>query len=216
MGFIYMITGPGSTNKSYIGKTQRTLQRRFIEHACMAGCPKIHAAIKDFGKEAFKEECLIQIDDELLDEYEQKFIQQYETEYPRGYNLSSGGSKGTKWHSSVVESRKRFGEDHHLYGDNRWKGKKHTPQTREKMSASMKEVYTEERRDLVVERNMQRKSNDLPKYISYKRDDAGVIVGYQVQSKKKLFPFKSFADRSLSMEVKLQQAQDYLAAHMVT
>ena len=217
MGFIYMVEGPTSAPKLYIGQTTRHYQRRFIEHACMKGCPLIHEAIVKYGRDHFRVECLMEVDDAELETYESAFIKELNTMYPAGYNLTSGGEEKKQVHPDVLAKIKaavRRGPEHHWYQNNGWTGKTHSEDTKNKMRTSMKAVYTEDRRDLVVERNKKRKTNDLPTYISYKRDDAGVIVGYQVQSKKKLFPFKSFADRSLSMEEKLQQAEEYLAAHM--
>lgn len=208
MGFIYMLTGPKHAPKRYIGQTKRTSNRRFIEHACMKGCPLIHAAIQEHGKESFTTECLIEINDELLDEYEQRMTAAYDTVAPHGYNLSTGGKAGCKWVQDVIDSRKVFGENHHWHHDNGWTGKQHTPETRANMSVTMKAVYTEERRKRQSELSKSRKTHDLPDYISVKRFN-GKITGYQVQMQDKGIPFKSFAKQSNSLEENLRLAVQY-------
>ena len=70
---------------------------RFTEHCsdtCSSKCPKLYNAIKKYGKENFKIECLVECNDSFLDEYETKFIDIYNTLHPNGYNLKLGGEGG--------------------------------------------------------------------------------------------------------------------------
>lgn len=101
MGIIYMLTSP--SGKSYIGQTIKTLQCRISGHARSKGCPALAASIAQYGIKAFKTEVLVVVENHLLDEYEVKFIEAYQTRVPRGYNITPGGSV---WR----------GEDHPMFG----------------------------------------------------------------------------------------------------
>lgn len=95
MGFIYKLTSP--SGKSYIGQTIRSIGDRFKQHVNRArlddklGCTYLNAAIKKYGFDNFKHEILLEINNKLLDEYEIKFIDAYNTLEPNGYNLTKGG-----------------------------------------------------------------------------------------------------------------------------
>ena len=97
IGFIYKYTSP--SGKSYIGQTIKTVEQR----AKYTGegykkCPVFYRAILKYGFENFTCEILEQIEaqtkqelKEKLNILEQKYIIQYETLTPFGYNVRSGG-----------------------------------------------------------------------------------------------------------------------------
>ena len=86
-----MFTSP--SNKRYIGLTVRdNVEDRWNDHLKKSSnCTLLKRAIKKYGFENFKKEVLLKINDEFLPEYEQKFIQVYNTMAPHGYNCTSGG-----------------------------------------------------------------------------------------------------------------------------
>lgn len=97
IGFIYKYTSP--SGKSYIGQTVKTIEQR----AKYTGegykkCPIFYRAILKYGFENFTCEILEQIEaqtrqelKEKLNILEQKYIIQYKTLAPFGYNVRSGG-----------------------------------------------------------------------------------------------------------------------------
>lgn len=95
MGIIYILTFP--SGKSYIGQTKFTFEKRFKEHIYDTfdekknHCRLLNKAIKKYGIENIKKEILCELSNELLNEQEEKFITQYNTIKPNGYNLKSGG-----------------------------------------------------------------------------------------------------------------------------
>jgi group I intron endonuclease len=104
MGVIYCITSP--SGKKYIGQTHRKLQKRINEHKKMiTGCIALNNAIQKYGFETFQIEILLEINDKLLNLYESKFIDAYQTIYPNGYNIRSGGCANSK---HCDESRERM------------------------------------------------------------------------------------------------------------
>lgn len=98
-GFIYIITNTVN-NKVYVGQTIRSLEERWREH-CRTKCHKgelnmlIKKAIQKYGRENFNitelEKCKI----EELNEKEVYYINLYNS-YKEGYNMTKGGTSGTK------------------------------------------------------------------------------------------------------------------------
>jgi hypothetical protein len=95
-GFIYRATSP--SGNSYIGQTCKTVEERWRQHVSEAktyahkGCIALNAAIIKYGADSFIVKTLWECTVDELDEYEIKFIQQYNTIAPNGYNLREGGN----------------------------------------------------------------------------------------------------------------------------
>ena len=105
-GIIYCITFP--SNKQYIGQTTQELDVRIKQHQRSKSSRLIYRAFQKYGN-SYKVEILIEINKNLLDTYEIKFIDMFQTVHPNGYNLSLGGISGST-HSN--ESRKKMSESH--------------------------------------------------------------------------------------------------------
>lgn len=93
MGYIYKITNKVN-GKSYIGKTERTIQRRFQEHCHEAYEERsydrpLYRAIRKYGKENFEVTELEQTDQ--AEEREIYWINFYKTYGANGYNATKGG-----------------------------------------------------------------------------------------------------------------------------
>ena len=91
MGIIYCITFPSS--KQYIGQTRQKFEIRLVQHKSSKDNTLIAKAFNKY-KDDFKTEILLEINDSLLDEYEIKLIDVYNTLTPNGYNSRSGGQNG--------------------------------------------------------------------------------------------------------------------------
>ncbi len=117
MGFIYKITNIVN-NKSYIGLTTKSLEKRMQNHLYAIskdkGCPILGAAIKKYGIENFKMSLIIICFDSDLGYYEKEYIKKYNTQAPHGYNILEGGIGGG------------------------FQGKLHSPETKQKISNSFK------------------------------------------------------------------------------
>lgn len=106
MGIIYLVRCLVN-NKVYIGQCKRktrrhkqsmepkkALRKRWLEH-CQgnSGCIGLHPAILKYGPENFTQEVLVVLPDELLNEYEIKFIELYQSTTRKfGYNRATGGN----------------------------------------------------------------------------------------------------------------------------
>ena len=137
MGFIYKITNM-LTHKCYIGETKKNNPYlRWNEHQSKIekgiGCPALQDAVKKYGISNFKFEVLIICFDEDRYKFEKEYIQKYNSIAPNGYNLTKGGEGGG------------------------FHGKKHTPETLEKIKLSLKQHYIDNpnEKELISKRQKQ-------------------------------------------------------------
>lgn len=93
MGLIYKLSSPDG--KSYIGQTIQPLWKRMNGHLYGNGyCRLLKEAINNHGFESFKKEIIWKGDNEIMSQKEKYFIKYFNTMFPNGYNLSSGGGRG--------------------------------------------------------------------------------------------------------------------------
>lgn len=96
MGYIYKITN-NINDKVYIGKTTFSIERRWKEHQKAAYSSLIdyplYRAMRKYGLEHFIIEQIEEVDDKIIDEREQYWIQYYESYIStgKGYNATLGG-----------------------------------------------------------------------------------------------------------------------------
>jgi len=126
MGYIYLITNT-INKKQYIGQTKRAdIEERWRYHKKCSDATigrYLLAAYKKYGVDKFKFQIICICFNEDCDKYEEEYIKKFNTLSPNGYNLKSGG------HFS-----------------------KHHPDTKIKMSESVKNSWTEERKKQFSER----------------------------------------------------------------
>lgn len=80
--------------KVYIGKTRRSISRRWSEHckASKAGTTHFYCALREYGLKSFVISVLTQCPNEDGDMAEQYWIRYFESDDPaKGYNLTPGG-----------------------------------------------------------------------------------------------------------------------------
>lgn len=163
MGYIYKITNTVN-NKSYVGYTTNP-QARWSDHKYGRGNKVVHQAIKKYGLEKFTFEVIAE---DTVDN-EQQYINEHNTMYPNGYNLTEGGSLppnhkgktykeiyGADWKQQIIKRQQsnRFKHDmphtkatkekirKKLLGEgNGMYGKKHSKKTLKLMSDKRKGVH---------------------------------------------------------------------------
>ena len=94
MGYIYKITNL-INNKVYIGKTERTVQERWVEHkkkASQLDLP-LYRAMQKYGIDSFNIESIEECDNKEIDKRENYWIKFYNS-CEKGYNCSLGGEGG--------------------------------------------------------------------------------------------------------------------------
>ena len=200
-GYIYRLTSP--SGKSYIGQTVKFLRSgrkkgistRWLQHCNCAkrnpdeGSRVLNHAINKYGPENFKVEELLCCNVNDLDFYETKFIDEYNTLVPNGYNLQVGGTFT-----------------------------KHSDETCKKRSASMKKLLRDPKKRLIWreaklgKRGKKRKckkaiNNGLPKYIYFRESHGGKYKGYVVDHPNGT---KRFGKQKYSLEKNLTLAMEYV------
>lgn len=136
---IYKITNKVN-GKVYIGQTTQGIRKRWSQHCCAEGCPKLHRAILKYGKRNFSVQRIdVASNKEEANQKEMYWIEQYDSaNHEHGYNLSLGGAFGT----FNAETREKMSESHK--GEkNSFYGKHHSEDARVKMSKAKKGVYTD-------------------------------------------------------------------------
>ena len=95
-GLIYSATN-NITGKCYIGQTVKGLNNRIMGHyydmnrnACNS---KFKLALSKYKKQDWDWNSLIEVDEELLNYYEERYISLFDT-HKNGYNTSTGGESG--------------------------------------------------------------------------------------------------------------------------
>lgn len=101
--YIYKATDL-TNDKVYIGKTSNFKRRKWQHIRCYEkeDC-LFHRAIKKHGCENFKWEIIDEIEGlENAYELEKKYIKEYNSYKPNGYNMTKGGAGGTMWNARPV------------------------------------------------------------------------------------------------------------------
>lgn len=134
--YIYKITNK-INNKIYVGKTTKSIERRFAEHVMVSNkekdtSVKLHNAIRKYGIDNFMiEELDVATTKEELNKKERFWIDKLSARNPDiGYNICKGGEGGSggahfAGHKHTEETRKqmsknRCGKNNANFG-NRWK-----------------------------------------------------------------------------------------------
>ncbi|MBR6712359.1 MAG: GIY-YIG nuclease family protein [Selenomonadaceae bacterium] len=138
-GVVYKITNK-LNGRSYVGKTTRSVEERFGEHA---RCKKflVDKAICKYGRENFLVEVIEECETiEQLNEREIFWIAELNCKVPNGYNLTDGGegNLNPSAETRAKMSAARSGENHPMYG------KHHKPETLAKMSATRRGKHLSE------------------------------------------------------------------------
>jgi len=154
-GEIYVIRNK-INNKQYIGQTLSHRKNhdkyrpfgsecRFKEHISEAlnntkgnnGCVYLNNAIRLYGRENFEYKLVLICNLNDLDHNEIEQIKEYDTFYPTGYNLTTGG-RTTKWVKHNITNNQE------IQPVKKNIGFKKSEKTKEKMSISLKEALSSE------------------------------------------------------------------------
>lgn len=217
-GELYSLTC-NVTGKKYIGQAVQLINNiiphgtlgRWKKHTqeAMSGskrCRALNNAINKYGSHNFTVRTLLICEEKQMDYYEKKFIRQYNTTCPNGYNIRSGGSRGRHHPDTIEKIRKaKSGVNNHMYG------KHHTDEAKKKISmGNTGKVRSSAYRKKMSETKGRIPENAcLPMYIYPTKK--GKFVGYVVKYHPSMTQQKkSFSSTKYTMEEKLQQAINYL------
>ena len=212
MGIIYKIQN-NINNKCYIGQTIRTLDKRWKEHCNkLSECFALNNAIKKYSPENFTIINIQSASDDLLDDLEKKYIIEYNSLSPNGYNLESGG-KSNKVMSQESRNKmreKKLGINNPNYGKPRkevTKLKISIVKTGEKHHFYGKELTNEHKLKL----SQSHKTEDLPMFLIHlkERPETYQAEGYAIVNNPK-GRNKYFTSKKLSLDEKFKLANQYL------
>lgn len=141
---VYYIYGHKNkiNGKWYIGQTCQQPNRRwrcgdgYKPSGNNKGCCKFYRAIKKYGWENFEHFILEETTVEYIDKLEVEYIKKYNS-VNNGYNLTYGG---WAFHKASRELKNKLSKSR-IGANNGFYGKKHSIESREKMSKSQKEYY---------------------------------------------------------------------------
>jgi group I intron endonuclease len=197
------------TNEQYIGKTTESLHRRWRRHIAnkSKSCRYLCEAIDKYGENNFKKEILIECEYKSLDNNERKFIKKYNTLYPKGFNLQTGGSENFKQNEDTIIKMR-----------NSQKGKIIKEQTKKIMSISRQlSSHSKESKNKMKLNHKNKKPvseillnsleklelKELPKYIQYHKSSDKIEVNVPLQKRK------SYANKTISLEDRIKLAIEY-------
>lgn len=101
--YIYKVTNT-INGKIYIGKTSQFKERKWQHERCYKkeDC-RFHRAIQYYGKDKFNWEIIDETNSlDKAYELEKKYIKEYSSYHPKGYNMTKGGAGGSMWNARPV------------------------------------------------------------------------------------------------------------------
>ena len=140
VGYIYLITDT-TNGKQYVGQHHYHLEKLDSNyHGSGTIIKNIYKKRPETLKEEYIKTCYTQTE---LDEWEQYYIEFYNTLYPNGYNLTEGGDGVMP----CEEIRRKMSQNHYDCSGEKHPmfGKKHSEETKKKMSASKKGLQSGEK-----------------------------------------------------------------------
>ena len=150
--------------KVYIGYTQKSLDKRVIEHKSNSKKGShylLHKAIQKYGVDAFYWEIIFESKDKnyLLKEMESFFIKEYNSYFENncGYNMTYGGQGGMtdKTHTEETKNKLKFARNKRDVEP--MLGKKHSDESKIKMSlAKIGKKRDSEYKEMCSQRNKDR------------------------------------------------------------
>jgi group I intron endonuclease len=182
INYVYIITNL-INSKQYVG--DHIDYSKLLKDNYFGSGKLIRKAIKKYGKQNFKKEILEQFSTkEEAFNAQEKYIQQYNTLQPSGYNISPKGGNQV-YNGMSEEGRKRLSEFH--------KGKKVLEETKKRLSESLKLAYKENRKNKITSEITKEKLRQIN-------------LGKKLSNETKLKMKISQTGKKLSNETKLKMS----------
>lgn len=158
--YVYKILNK-KNGESYIGKTSDNIETRFKRHCYLARCgvaTHLYSAIRKYGEENFTIELVEKTKQDLLNEREKYWISQLQPKY----NMTKGGDGGDTSSSQLYVEYMRIRSELVKGKNNPFYGKKHTEETKRKLSETMKgrRISTEHKKKISVAQTGKKMSSE--------------------------------------------------------
>jgi len=131
-------------NKIYIGKTEKSLEKRKRSHKTSSYTKGIDGAIKKYGFVFFYWEVIDECKIEKLNERESYYIKKLKSHVSEGgYNLTFGGEGVSGWKHDNITKKKISKRTKELWKDLEYRKKIHTIESRKKRSKTVSIISKE-------------------------------------------------------------------------
>jgi group I intron endonuclease len=163
---VYLITNI-ENKKQYVGITKFSIEERFLQHTKRGFL--LTEAIEKYGEQNFSIKLVEEVESaERAYELEIFYIQKYNTKVPNGYNLTDGGDGIFGWEASEEYRQECSDRVKLLHKEKKvgMYGKKHSEETKKKMSASSKGNKNCLGRTLSEESKQKIRKKHLGKFVS--------------------------------------------------
>ena len=209
---IYLITNL-ENNKKYVGLTKFSITERFYQHTKRGFI--LTEAIKKYGENKFFIELIEEVDTAgKAYELEQYYIKEYNTKVPYGYNLTDGGDGIFGWEVTEEYRQECSERVKQLHKEKKvgMYGKKHSDETKRKMSAASKgntrcsgRVLSEESKEKIREKHLGKiLSNETKKRISENHYDISGKNNPMYGKKHSLETIEKIRQKALERNLKKQ------------
>lgn len=176
---IYLITNI-ENKKQYVGITKFSIEERFLQHTKRGFL--LTEAIQKYGEQNFSIELIESVESaDRAYELEIFYIQEYNTKVPNGYNLTDGGDGIFGWEVTEEYRQECSERVKQLHKEKKvgMYGKRHSDETKKKMSNSSKgnknclgRILTEETKQKIREKHSGKfVSEETKKKISQNHHD---------------------------------------------
>lgn len=225
-GVIYKITNI-QNKKLYIGQAVNYTtdgrkwgsKRRWKSHIYRAKsnkceCRLLENAIRKYGEDSFIIEDIQDCKITELNYYENKYVEEFNSISPNGYNLMEGGGNGRRHHITTRNkmSKTRTGKKHSKETKDliskAHKNKIVSCETRIKTSESSKRRNMNKENEKILQKALDNLNiKDLPMYIcfSLERERKTEKISVRIPNR----PRKTFSSKKLSLEEKIKMAINY-------
>lgn len=225
MGVIYIIRNL-ITNKSYIGQTKYTVEKRYKSHISSFKifsknlqkrhcCIALYTSMKKHGLNNFVISKILECENDKLDKYEKFYIKVFNSLCPNGYNIRTGGYNGKHCAQSREKMRKsKLGSNNPNYGKPRSESFKKImseKKSKENHHFWKKELSIKHKLNLSKSHKFKNENYSNTKmYICYikPRPKYYQYEGYVVIHPS--FKRKYFTSKKYKLEEKYKMAEDYL------
>lgn len=147
MAIIYIIKNK-QNGMCYVGQTIQPFNKRLIGHRSKRNKSYFSKSINKYGINCFQIEIINNIPEEKLDDLETHYIQKYNSLFPNGYNMETGGNKNkhlsedVRQRISKSEKGKLVSEETRKKISKINKGRQLSDTTRQKMSETHRRLKT--------------------------------------------------------------------------
>lgn len=195
MGYIYKIINK-IDGKCYIGQTMISLEERWRQHKSeSSNCRYLKRAFNKYGIENFEMKLICICFDEDLNKFEHQYIIFCNSLVPNGYNLRQGGNNA-KLHPLTKQKigetlREGYSSGRLVNKGKGAKGKKHTEETKQKISKALmgrkienpvygkvcSEEYKEKLRNLAKQRTIDEKTRQkISETLKQKNKESKILL----------------------------------------